>query len=92
MVWICISLMINDIEHFFICLLPSCLSSLEENVYSGLLPVLKVGVFFWMLGYTSCLCILDIKPLSVISFANIFSHSIGCLLVLLKVSLLCKSI
>ena len=91
-VWICISLMINDIEHFFICLLPSCLSSLEENVYSGLLPVLKVGFFFWMLGYTSCLCILDIKPLSVISFANIFSHSIGCLLVLLKVSLLCKSI
>ena len=85
--------MINDTEHFFTCLLPSCLSSLEENVYSGLLPVLKVGfILEGVLGYTSCLYILDIKSLSVISFANVFSHSIGCLLVLLKVSLLCKSI
>jgi len=28
----------------------------------------------------SCVCILKIKPLSVASFANIFSKSIGCLL------------
>ena len=34
----------------------------------------------------SCLCILDINPLSVVSFANIFSHSVGCLFVLLLVS------
>ena len=34
----------------------------------------------------SCLYILDINPLSVISFANVFSHSIGCLFVLLMVS------
>ena len=27
----------------------------------------------------SCLYILEIKPLSVVSFATIFSHSIGCL-------------
>ncbi len=30
---------------------------------------------------------LEIKPWSVSSFANIFSHSIGCLLVLLMVSI-----
>ena len=29
---------------------------------------------------------LDINPLSVISFANIFSHSVGCLFILLMVS------
>ena len=29
---------------------------------------------------------LDINPLSVISFVNIFSHSIGCLFILLMVS------
>ena len=30
----------------------------------------------------SCLCIFKIKPLLVASFANTFSHSVGCLLIL----------
>ena len=30
---------------------------------------------------------LDINPLSVVSFANIFSHPVGCLFILLMVSL-----
>ena len=34
----------------------------------------------------SCLYILEIKHLSVASFANIFSYSVGCLLVLFMVS------
>ena len=34
----------------------------------------------------SCIYILDINPLYVISFANIFSHSVGCLFVLSMVS------
>ena len=34
----------------------------------------------------SCLYILEINPLSVALFANIFSHSIGCLFVLFMVS------
>ena len=34
----------------------------------------------------SCLCILEINPLSVISFANIFFHSEGCLFILFMVS------
>ena len=33
----------------------------------------------FVLSYTSCLCISEINPLSVASFANIFSHSKGCL-------------
>ena len=34
----------------------------------------------------SCLYILEIKPLLVVSFANIFSQSVGCLFVLFVVS------
>ena len=34
----------------------------------------------------SCLYILDINPLLVMSFANIFSHSVGCLFILLMIS------
>ena len=34
----------------------------------------------------SCLYILEINPLSVASFANIFSHFVGCLFVLFMVS------
>ena len=41
---------------------------------------------FLLLSCMSCLHILNINPLSVISFANIFSHSAGCLFILLMVS------
>ena len=34
----------------------------------------------------SCLYILEIKPLLVASFANIFSHSVSCLFILFMVS------
>ena len=40
----------------------------------------------------SCLCILEIKPLSVASFANIFSHSVGCLFILLMISFAVKKL
>ena len=38
-----------------------------------------------MLSGINCSCTLDINPLLVISFANIFSHYVGCLFVLLMV-------
>uniref|UniRef100_A0A8D1VLW5 Uncharacterized protein n=1 Tax=Sus scrofa TaxID=9823 RepID=A0A8D1VLW5_PIG len=41
---------------------------------------------FLLLSYMSCLCILEIKPLSVALFAIIFYHSVGCLFVLLMIS------
>ena len=45
------------------------------------------GLFvFLILHCMSCLYVLEINPLSVTSFTNIFSHSTGCLLVLLMVS------
>ena len=47
--------------------------------------------FFLMLSCMSCLYILAINPLLVKLFANIFSHSIGCLFTLFMASLLYKS-
>ena len=35
-------------------------------------------VFLLLLSCMSCLCILEFKPLSVTSFASVFSHSLGC--------------
>ena len=35
-----------------------------------------------MLIWMSCLCKQNINPLSIISFANILSHSVGCLFIL----------
>ena len=46
-----------------------------------------IGLFvFLTLSCVRCLYSLDIHPLSVILFANIFSHSVGCLFVLSMVS------
>ena len=46
-----------------------------------------IGLFaFLVLSFMSCLYILEINPLSVVSFAIIFSHPEGCLFTLLTVS------
>ena len=46
-----------------------------------------IGLFaFLILSCMSCLYILEINPLSVASFANIFSHYEGCRLILFMVS------
>ena len=50
-------------------------------------PVFDQAVcLFLILSHMSSLYILDINPFSDISLANIFSHSVGCLFILLMVS------
>ena len=83
--WFCISL-ISDGEYIFMYLLAIYIFLLEKNIYSGLQLTLKIKLFvFLILSWISCLYVLDINSLLVVS-ANIFCHSIRCLFVLLMFS------
>ena len=80
--------MASDAEHLFICLWVHCMSSLEKCLFRSFAHFFFIPMFVFLeWNCVSFLYILEIKPLQQVSFANMFSHMVGSLFILLLFSL-----